>query len=195
MRKILSFLESIKIWQLLTLVLISLIVSVFALRANNEHMNTLRNAVYTADKNNTNVQQALDTLQSYVIANMNTSLSGGPNSIYPPIQLVYTYQRLVSKLGSQSSAANSHIYTDAEYYCQQKIPVGFSGRYRVPCIEQYITSHNLSAPNIPQSLYEFDFISPSWSPDLAGWSILVTGLLGIFVLIKLILLGWNKYFN
>ena len=193
--RLLKFLRNIRWWQILILLLISLIISILALRSNNEHMNTLRNEVYTADKNNTNVQQALNNLQAYVTSHMNTSLSGGSNSIYPPIQLVYSYQRLLNQEAITNSASNSVIYTNAEYYCQQKIPIGFSGRYRVPCIEQYIASHNLTVPNIPQSLYEFDFLSPSWSPDFAGWSVVVSALLGLFLIIKFLTLGWNKYFN
>ena len=195
LKRFLKFLKNIRWWQILILLLITLIISILALRSNNEQMVLLRNNVYSADKNNTNVQQALNNLQAYVTSHMNTSLNSGSNTIYPPIQLVYTYQRLLNQEAAASSASNSVIYTNAEYYCQQKIPTGFSGIYRVPCIEQYISSHNLAAPNIPQSLYEFDFLSPSWSPDLAGWSLLASVLLGLLLIIKLLFLAWNRYFN
>ena len=49
-------------------------------------------------------------------------------------------------------------------------PEHVSGRTRVPCIEQYVESHDTQLPVIPTALYEFDFVSPSWSPDLAGWT-------------------------
>jgi hypothetical protein len=29
-------------------------------------------------------------------------------------------------------------------------------------------------PKIPEALYKFAFVSPRWSPDLAGWSMLVS---------------------
>jgi uncharacterized membrane-anchored protein YhcB (DUF1043 family) len=195
LKRFLRLLRNVRWWQILILFLITLIISILALRSNNEQMNLLRNNVYSADKNNTDVQQALNKLQAYVTSHMNTSLNSGSNTIYPPIQLVYTYQRLLNQEATISSASNSVIYTDAEYYCQQKIPTGFSGIYRVPCIEQYISSHNLATPNIPQSLYEFDFLSPSWSPDFAGWSLLGTVLIGLLLIIKLLFLAWNKYFN
>jgi len=133
----------------------------------------LRNEVFTADKQNGNVEAALKNLQQFVYAHMNTNLDSG-SSVYPPIQLKYTYDRLVQAEKDRVSAANSQIYTDAQTYCQQQIPTGFSGRGRVPCIDDYVTSHGTTAQTIPASLYEFDFVSPHWTPDLAGWSLVVT---------------------
>ena len=82
-------------WYFLALAIVSTIVCLFALRANNEHMIRLRNAVYTADKNNIDVQGALQKLQAYVTTHMNTNLSAGQGAVYPPIQLKYTYDSLV----------------------------------------------------------------------------------------------------
>jgi preprotein translocase subunit SecF len=148
-----------------------LVISISALRSNNEHMLTLRTAVYTADKNNKDVSAALQALQAYVTRHMNTDLSTGNGSVYPPIQLKYTYQRLLNTESAQAAANNTQIYTDAENSCQSQISGGFSGRTRVPCIEQYVQTHDLQLPQIPTALYEFDFVSPAWSPDLAGWSL------------------------
>lgn len=137
-------------------------------------MITLRNAVYTADKNNGNVEQALQNLRTYVYGHMNTDLAAGPNAVHPPIQLKYTYNRLVQAASQQVESTNSHLYTDAQAYCQALIPTGFSGRYRESCINQYVTTHGASAQQIPKNLYEFDFVSPKWSPDVAGWSLIAT---------------------
>ena len=63
------------------------ITCVFALRANNEHMIKLRSAVYAADKDNGNVESALEQLQAYVTTHMNTNLDSGNGTVYPPIQL------------------------------------------------------------------------------------------------------------
>ncbi len=195
MFRFLRKIKKIKAWHFLILTVISLIVSIFALRANNLEMANLRQALYVADKNNLNVPQALDNLQKYVTSHMNTSLTNGNSSVYPPIQLKYTYQRLLNQQGQTLNNNNSQIYTEAENYCQAKIPNGFSGRYRVPCIEQYISSHKLTVPNIPASLYEFDFVSPSWSPDLAGWSLVATAFLGLCFFVRIALNFWNKFFN
>ena len=195
MFKFFRFFKKIKAWHFLVLTIISLVVSILALRANNLEMVNLRQALYTADKNNQNVSLALDNLQKYVTSHMNTSLTNGNSSVYPPLQLKYTYQRLLDEQGQALNGNNSQIYTDAENYCQAKIPNGFSGRYRVPCIEQYISSHKLAVPVIPASLYEFDFVSPTWSPDLAGWSLVVSALFGLLFIAKIILKFWNNFFN
>lgn len=172
-------------WYFLALTVVCATVCAFALRANNEHMIKLRNAVYTADQNNTNVQGALTTLQAYVTAHMNTDLSAGPDPVYPPIQLKYTYDRLVAAESAAAAQSNTVLYTNAQAYCEQLDPTDFSGHNRVPCIEQYVETHDTLLPTIPDALYKFDFISPTWSPDLAGWSLVATilsALLWVFCL-------------
>lgn len=158
---------------LVTFIITSL-VAIFALRANNEHMIKLRQAVYAADKNDGDVNTALNDLRNYVYGHMNTDLASGNSQIKPPIQLPYTYNRLEAK--AQKAANNNGLYTAAEDYCQAKIPasVSFSGSGRIACVQDYIMSHGGSqAASIPTALYEFDFVSPSWSPDLAGWSLVL----------------------
>ena len=157
---------------LLALFLVSGVVCVFALRHNNETMIGLRSQVYAADKSGQGVEPALDKLRAYVYAHMNTDLSSGGNTIKPPIQLKYTYDRLAT--AAEQQANNSGLYTAAENYCQAQIPasVSISGRGRIGCVQDYITSHGGQQPAaIPAALYEFDFLSPTWSPDLAGWTL------------------------
>jgi len=171
----------------LAVAVLSTVVAVVALRSNNEHMITLRQAVYTADKNNTDINQPLKELQNYVTTHMNTNLSSGPNAPYPPVQLKYTYERLVAANGSAVTAANNQIYTEAQKACEQQNSSDFSGRNRVPCIEQYVKSHNAAMPPvISDSLYKFSFLSPTWSPDLAGWSLVVAALSYALCLVTLV---------
>ena len=177
----------------LVLAIIFGVICIVSLRANNQHMAQLKTAVYQADKNNGNVQLALDNLQAYVTAHMNTDLTTGNGSVYPPIQLEYTYNRLSQAAETAVVNANSGLYTAAQAYCQQQDPVDFSGRNRVPCIEKYVQGHGAVIPTIPTALYQFDFISPTWSPDLAGWSMLAT-LLSFIATFALYGLGlYRKY--
>jgi preprotein translocase subunit SecF len=176
-------LRVVKPWYFAVLAIVSGVICIFALRSNNEHMITLRDAVYTADKNNSNVEQALQNLRKYVYSHMNTDLAAGPNAVHPPIQLKYTYDRLVQIESQSIQSVNSNLYTDAQSYCQALIPTGFSGRYREGCINQYVTTHGASAQTVPKNLYEFDFVSPKWSPDLAGWSLIATVLLALAALV------------
>lgn len=156
---------------------VSCLVCIYGLRHNNLTMVHLRQQVYDADRNNADVQGALSRLQHYVTTHMNTDLTPGHNSVYPPIQLQYTYARQKAALNPSQPISNEQLYNDAQKYCEQQNPTDFSGRNRVPCIQQYVTSHGGAASatqEVPDSLYKFDFVSPQWSPDLAGWSLLLT---------------------
>ncbi len=185
-------LRLIKPWYFLAVVLACGVVCIFALRANNQHMLKLRTAVYSADQDNGDVQGALDKLQAYVTTHMNTNLSTG-TSVYPPVQLKYTYQRLAQAQADQLAQSNTQLYTAAQHYCEGQDPVDFSGHNRVPCIEQYVETHagnQLSA--IPDGLYKFSFVTPSWSPDLAGWTLLATGFSLLLAIISWLADRWFK---
>ena len=191
-------LRAVKPWYFLLLLVVLVALSTAALRSNYQHMSRLRTAVYTADQNNGNTVLALQNLQAYVTAHMNTNLAvqGG---VYPPIQLKYTYDRLIqaeSAQAAQEDAQNTQVYSDAEVYCQAKIPNGFSGSYRISCIQDYIASHGITNPlaikQIPDSLYKFDFASPRWSPDLAGWSIVAAVISAVAFVLSWISQRWLR---
>jgi hypothetical protein len=134
----------------------------------------LRSAVYAADKNNSDINTALNNLRKYVYGHMNTDLASGGNSIKPPIQLKYTYERLQVTEQKRVDEANTNVYTQAQVYCQQQNSTDFSGRNRVPCVTDYVTTHGQKANIVPVALYEYDFVSPVWSPDLAGFSLILS---------------------
>ena len=189
-------LRNIKPWYFLGLAILCAVVCVFALRANNQHMIKLRNTVYAADKNDTDVEGPLKQLQAYVTSHMNTNLSAGSDAVYPPVQLKYTYDRLVAAQADQLSQTNTQLYTDAQQYCEQQDPTDFSGHNRVPCIEQYVAARTPDAvqlPAIPDALYKFSFVTPTWSPDLAGWSLIATALSGLLFIVALIAKLWFRH--
>lgn len=172
----LTVLEPVKPWYFFAAAGVSGVVTVVALQNNYRQMAELRQAVFTADKQDGDIEAALRDLREHVYNHMNTDLSGGDNAIYPPIQLKYEYERLVAAQQSNKTD-NSQVYSDAQAYCEAQNPTGFSGGNRVDCIEQYVESHGATpSVAIPESLYKFDFVSPRWSPDLAGWSLVVTAL-------------------
>jgi len=102
-------------------------VCVYSLRENNLQMAKLRDAVYAADKSGTGVEPALQKLQVFVSAHMNTNLAAGPNAPYPPLQLQYTYDRAVQAAGAEVNTANAKIYTDAQKYCEPEDSDRFFG--------------------------------------------------------------------
>lgn len=169
-----KFIASLPYKVFLGLFLLSAIVCVLALRGNNQNMIELRDVVYEADKNSGDVSTALNNLRQYVHSHMNTDLSSGGNAIKPPIQLKYTYERLHAAEKQRVDSVNERIYTEAQAHCERQDPASFSGGSRVPCIEEYV-SRNGAQPNVvPAALYQFDFISPAWSPDMAGWSLVLS---------------------
>lgn len=175
---------SAKTW--LYLFIITGIICVIALRHNNQTMVKLRDQVYAADKNNGDVNAALNKLRAYVFAHMNTSLSSGTN-IKPPIQLKYTYQRLYDAQYNDLQAVNQKIYNAGKNACPG--PANAYDPDRLACIENYAVNHGVSGANIniPAGLYEFDFVSPTWSPDLTGWTLLLSAVFFILFIGKLIL--------
>lgn len=146
-------------------------------------MAVYRQAVYDADKSgdSARLETALKTLRQYVYNHMNTSLTSGNNAVYPPIQLQYTYERAQAAQQQQLGQVNANLYHQAQEDCNNKYP-GSTGAATISCIEQYTTDHGITLSEVPDALYKFDFVSAKWSPDLAGWSIVITVVsLGIFL--------------
>lgn len=190
--KLSTVLGAIKPSYLLAAAGISCLVCINGLRSNNIHMVQLRSAVYAADKSSGDVRGALTNLQHYVTAHMNTDLTPGRSAVYPPIQLRYTYERLQAAVNAPVS--NQQVYNDAQKYCEQQNSSDFSGRNRVPCISQYVLSHGAQTKpkQIPDSLYKFDFVSPSWSPDVAGWSAVTTVVVLLAALVSFIVRKFRR---
>lgn len=185
-------LRPISHWYFLLAFLISLGVSVQALRQNNLEMIKLRDAVYQTDKDNGDVETALRNLREYVYAHMNTNLAGGPNPIKPPIQLKYRYERLAQAEQERIAAANTQLYNDAQRTCEAQFPASVSGGPRVACIEDYVSARGIQPQPINDALYKFDFVSPLWSPDLAGWSLVLSGFLLFLFILRYGLERWAR---
>ena len=98
----------VKTWYLFAAFIIFAFITVAALRNNYTGMTVLREAVYQADKDGGDVEKALQELRAYVSGRMNTNLDTG-NGIYPPLQLKYTYERLVKAEKDRVEAATSQI--------------------------------------------------------------------------------------
>jgi preprotein translocase subunit SecF len=175
----------IKVWHLLIPFVLSVSVTVMALRQNNLTMVKLRQEVYAADQQNGDVEGALQRLRAHVHSHMNTDLTAGQDAVYPPIQLKYTYQRLQEAEKARVQQGSGAVYTEAQAYCERLNSTDFSGRNRVPCIEQYVSTHGAKEKEIPAAMYKFDFVSPSWSPDLAGFSLILSILLFILLILRI----------
>lgn len=173
----------ISTWILVVVFVIFVVTSIVALRQNNLQMVKLRSAVYTADANNTDIELALRDLRTFVYGHMNTNLRAGSTSSEPPIQLTNQFSRIVAaeqaKLAAKGNA--NQVYAEAQAQCNAT-PIA----ERPTCIQEYVIQNggNYFELNLPaKELYTFDFVSPKWSPDLAGWAIVgavISGLLLAF---------------
>jgi hypothetical protein len=131
------------------------------------------------------VDSAINDLRTYIYSHMNTEI-GGPNGIYPPIQLKGTYERLVQAESDRVKQANDDLYNEAQAYCEANGNQGFSGRNRLDCINGYIDTNGAKPREIEDSLYKYDFVAPRWSPDLAGFSIVACVLFGLLTFFSLL---------
>ncbi len=185
-----KLLRSVNIWIFLVIAVVAGLVAIYSLRQNNLRAIELRNQVVEVDKNNGDVESALRELREHIYSHMNTNLSSGDNSISQPIQLKYRYERLVEAEQKKLSVQNTQIYTEAQAECEKQFPVGLSGSGRIPCITEYVSARGVEQKEIPEELYKFDFVAPFWSPDLAGWSLVISSIaLALFV----IRFGLEKY--
>lgn len=187
-----TLIRPVNTWYLLIASAICMTIGVVALRDNYATMTKLRDQVHAVDQTGGDVEQALQNLREHVGNHMNTSLESG-SGVYPPIQLKFTYERLVTAERERVNAVNSQVYTDAQHHCERLYPSSFSGGPRVPCIEQYVKDHGTTAKQIPDAVYKFSFVSPRWSPDLAGWMLVFAALFFGLAVVRFILGRWLQH--
>ncbi len=160
--------------------------SIVSLAANSQGAKQRYDTLIAVDQAGGDVAVALDDLRIYIFNHMNTQI-GSDNGIRPPIQLKGTYDRLVAEEEARVASSDA-LYAEAQADCELRQPTGFSGRNRLDCIEAYIDAHPKATPKqIEESKYKFDFVPPRWSPDLAGFSIVLLIIFGLIFLIDLLL--------
>ena len=161
-------------------------IAIYSLRANNQKMIVLRNAVFVADEKDGDIEGALRELREFVFSHMNTNLSSGTNAVKPPIQLKYRYEKLVAAAKAKYDADNAKVVSDAEAYCIQQFPNVTFSQNRLNCARDYANSHPVTLQTIPDDLYKFDFATPFWTPDKAGWAIVLTVLFLLLFILRYI---------
>ncbi len=160
--------------------------SIFGLINNSQGAVERYDALKAVDESGGDVEGALNELRTYIYSHMNTQI-GNELGLKPPIQLSGTYNRLVEAERERVSKINSGLEPAAIAYCEAQNPSGFSGRFRLDCIEQYKDENGATEQPIEDDFYKFDFVPPVWSPDLAGYSILAAIIFGLAFSVQLIL--------
>lgn len=156
-------------------------VAVGALRSNYSTMAKLRTEVNIADEQNGDIETTLQKLRTHVHSHMNTNLSSGNAAIKPPIQLKHRYERLQTTEAERVKTVNTSVTAEGERTCGAQFPGDGFNPNRVACIQNYVAQNAVKESTVADDLYKFDFVSPSWTPDLAGVSLVMSiGFFAVF---------------
>lgn len=185
-------LKAIKLKYLIFLSLFFLTLGIYGMRQNYSHMVELKTAVITADKHDGDAEKALRDLREFVYGHMNTDLSSGNAAIKPPVQLKYRYERLAKAEEARVKEINGEVKSRGEQVCANKYPAAGYNSPRVACVAEYVRVNSAKSSPIPSDLYKFDFISPTWSPDLAGISLLLSLVFMAALITRLALGFWYR---
>ena len=164
-----------------------LFVTATFLRLNNIGMIQRRAAVLAADQSGdqATMQSRLYDLQRYSTEHMNANTG--------EFYLEAQYQRDVQKIiSAASNDANpqGNIHAKADAVCRPQYTV-WSQAY-VQCFTDELSKYPPSsdpAQNVtfpPTGLYRHNFASPLWSPDFAGWSVLICIVLILMIVVRLV---------
>ena len=183
-------LQRVKTWQLFVLLLLVGFVTATFLRLNNIEMIQRRTAVMDADKSGDTlaIKNRLIDLQRHVTAHMNADMG--------TIYLEHQYQR-DSDAANQAAAAeggpNGDIFKKAQDICVPRYRNlgSYSLAYQQCVIDElnkYPAGASLtSSLKLPKAdSYRHSFIAPLWSPDFAGFSVLLCLLIIIVIIGRLL---------
>lgn len=186
-RKSIRQLQRVKTWQLLILLILVGFLAATFLRLNNIGMINRRDAVLAADKagDTTVIQSRLYDLQRYVVEH--------PNANTGIFYLEQQYKRDAQKTvdaASNDNNPNGNINAKAEAVCQPQYAV-WSPAY-VQCFTDELAKYppspdpaqNVTLPSV--SLYRYEFSSPLWSPDFAGWSLVTCVIIILMIIVRLV---------
>lgn len=171
----------LKNWQLLVLLLVLLSSSIYFLRQNNLRMVSLRNAVVVADEQGGDVAGSLGALNKYVFHHMNTQ-------IVRPVELVNTYNKQAQAvIEAANKTSGRDIYAEATRACERRgIPLTSIAQ----CAAEYAANNNPGVGpakiNLPdKNRFIYTFATPKWTPDKAGFSLILTGVVAAWLAIRL----------
>lgn len=171
-----------KTWMLLILLVIGVCASVYFLRQNNLKMVELRDSVVKADEQGGDVAAALQNLNDHVFTHMNTK-------IVRPIELVTTYNRQAqAAIQAANQGSGRDLYAEGTAQCERRgVPLSSIAQ----CISQYAAAN--SSGSGPQEIklpdknrFIYTFATPRWTPDAAGFSILFTTIVGLWLIIRFV---------
>lgn len=184
-------LQRIKTWQLIILLILASFVAATFLRLNNIGMVERRTAVLAADEagNSQVTINRLYDLQRYVSVHMNSDMGKG---LYLETSYKRDDQAAIDR-ASQDSNPNGNIYKKAQEVCAPQFS-RYSYAY-LQCttgeLAKYPAASGLveSAKRPNPYSYLHVFVSPLWSPDFAGWSVVVCLVITLMIIVRLLSLA------
>ncbi len=186
-RRSIRQLQRVKTWQLVILLVIFGFIAATFLRLNNIGMADRRDAVLAADRagDPAMIQSRLYDLQRYVAAHMNADMG----VIYLENQYKRDSQAAIDGASGDSNP-NGNIYKKAQEVCAPKF-THYSQAYlqcTVDYLAQYTPANNpTSTVALPKAdLYRHSFTAPLWTPDFAGWSVLICGFILFMIIARLV---------
>lgn len=188
LQKTLWRVRQLKTWQLLIIVVLLGFVAAIFLRLNNVGMVERRSAVLASDNEGieANIAARLYDLQRYTAAHMNANTG----VFYLEQQYNRDVEKAIAKASKTSSNAAS-INKKVDAVCRPR----YSGNFRAyaQCfaseLNKYPSGKSLqNAIQKPSTrLYQHEYVSPLWSPDFAGFSILACIIVIMVILSRLII--------
>lgn len=188
-------LQRIKTWQLVVLLIFVGFIAATFLRLNNVEMVQRRTAVLNADKigDQVAVKNRLIELQRYVTAHMNTEMG----TIY--LEAQYKRDSEAANAAAATESTRSDTFKKAQQICAPRYAnLGHYSQAYQQCVITELNkfpsgSQLTSELKLPKAdSYRHSFVSPLWSPDFAGVSILICFLIIILIVGRLIGLGVLK---
>lgn len=183
---------------ILLCVVISGMFALHHLRSNNLEMQKLRSAVFEADRrgvSDTELENTIQNLRHHVLNHMNTDLyPPGSQSTEPPIQLPHKYyrdtidyweQRIAPIDAATPDESLQASFLSARQTCETK---RYQISERLNCLVEETKDVNgmPEPPIIRVDYYSYHFVSPSWTPDVAGWSLVFCAGFVLLLFIRLI---------
>lgn len=189
-------LQHIQTWQLVVFLVLAICVSSSFLRLNNIGMVERKEAVLNADNvgDDEVTKSRLYDLQRYVASHMNADMGKGvylEASFRRDTQAAYT-------AASNDSNPNGNIYKKAQEVCAPQFS-SYSYAY-LQCTTNELAKYPAASGSansivLPKAnSYRHVFISPLWSPDFAGWSVIICIVIFTMIIVRVTTVSILKFY-
>lgn len=212
LKSLLAKVKAVRTWQLFLIFILLIFTSATLLRIDHIKMTSLRAAVLEADKDGNEVALAedLNTLKNFVFShtvvnivddNGNKKLEFGTGVFYLEQSYITAASealRLASEAEIDDSNPNGNIYSAVSAICR---PLAIANGWAwnspgyIECWQTELAKYPADSlndgtikVNIPSTeLYRREFVSPIWTPSVAGFIVLITLLLGVVIFIRFLI--------